>query len=262
MRSWYVAATPELGITAVRGAYGLLVTSDRVALERAVLTIDAASSVPDALAEATEVLGTDSFEVLVDDRDRARRLAGALRDAGFESVQTTVVLALVGSVHAGPGPTALRVEDVDDDDDTGLRTWATVKLRGFSDGEDPLPSDLVRQEMSARRAEWPVCHYQVAYSPRSQRPCSATTPVRTRWCSSSPPGSRSAASASPRTCSPDGVDVALAERPDRCSSTATTAAPLRCCTGASGSPTRSTGTAGTGGPIRHATEQRVVGDVP
>ena len=161
MRGWYVAATPEIGITAIEGACSILVSSDRVALRRAVLTVNAPSSVPDAVAEATEAFGTARFEVWVDDRDRAHRLAGALGDAGFRPVQDTVVLALVGPVRAGAGPEVLQVEDVTDEE--GLRTWARVKLRGFANSEDPPDPDQVEQELSARRAEWPVCRYQLAH---------------------------------------------------------------------------------------------------
>lgn len=161
VRSWYVAATPEIGISVARDAHGILVWSDRVPLKRAVLTVDAASSVPDALFEASELFETCEFDVWVDDRARAQRLTAALRDAGFEAVQDTVVLALVGSARAGTGPEALRVEDVVDED--GLRTWARVKLRGFSDTDDPPSPDQLQQDMSVRRAEWPVCRYQLAY---------------------------------------------------------------------------------------------------
>jgi len=161
VRSWYIAATPEIGITAIEGAYGFLVRSDRVALRRVVLTVDSASSVRDALAEATEFFGASGFDVWVDTRDRSRRLTPELGLAGFEAVQDTVVLALLGSVRAGPGPEALRVEDVVDDD--GLREWATVKLRGFADSEEPPPAEQVQQEMSARQAEQAVCRYQLAY---------------------------------------------------------------------------------------------------
>ncbi len=71
------------------------------------------------------------------------------------------MLALVGSVRAGAGPEALRVEDVTDEE--GLRIWAKVKLRAFANSEDPPGPEQVEQEMSARRAEWPVCRYQLAH---------------------------------------------------------------------------------------------------
>ena len=161
VRSWYVGATPEVGITAVEAELAFLVCSDRVPLRRAVLTADEAASVPQALAEAAAVLGTTSFEVWIDDRGRAEQLDDALGDAGFRRVVDTVVLALVGPVRARPGPQSLRVEDVVDDE--GLRTWVTVKLRGFADSEDPPSPEQIESELSARRAEWPVSRYELAH---------------------------------------------------------------------------------------------------
>src|SRR5204863_6768336 len=117
--------------------------------------------VPEALAEATEYFGTSEFDVWVDERGRAARLTSALGLAGFAPIQDTVVLGLLGPVRSKPGPEALRVENVVDDD--GLRAWAAVKLRGFGDSEDQPTAAQTQQEMSVRQAEWPVCCYQLAY---------------------------------------------------------------------------------------------------
>ena len=104
VRSWYIAATPEIGITAIEGAYGFLVRSDRVALRRVVLTVDSASLVRDALAEVTEFFGASGFDVWVDRRDRSRRLTSELGLAGFAAVQDTVVLPCSDPCVWGPAP--------------------------------------------------------------------------------------------------------------------------------------------------------------
>ncbi len=160
VRSWYVGATREIGIRSTEVAWGYLVSSDRIDMGRAVLTMDSPSLVVQAVGEAVDFFGNDAFDVWVDDRVRARLLTPALAAAGFETVQDTVVLALVGRVRAEVAPPeGLTVDDVADLD--GLNDWVRVKLQGFADSEDPPEPDQLRQDASVRTAEWPVCRYQL-----------------------------------------------------------------------------------------------------
>ena len=97
--------------------------------------------------------------------------------------------ALCGSVRAGPGPEGIASRGCRRRGRTA--EWATVKLRGFADSEEPPPAGQVQQEMSARgrpsrlcvATNWPTWAL-------NQFPCSATTRVGTRWCSSWPLGFR------------------------------------------------------------------------
>jgi len=157
VRSWYTAATPDLGISVVPTPYGYLTRSDRAPTKRLILTADAADQVPDALDAAMLAFDGAAFEVWVDERSRADRLAAALASADWEPVQDTVVLALVGPIRDAAGPDGLTVEEVVDDD--GLRRWATTKIQGFADREEAPTEDEMRAEMSSRQSEWPVCRY-------------------------------------------------------------------------------------------------------
>jgi hypothetical protein len=154
VRSWYVGATPEIGIRSTEVAWGFLVSSDRTDMRRAVLTTDSPSLVAQALGEAVDCFGNDAFDVWVDDRERARLLTPALAADGFETVQDTVVLALVGAVRAEVAPGGLTVEDVADPD--GLNEWVRVKLQGFANSEEPPEPDQLQQDASVRTAEWPA----------------------------------------------------------------------------------------------------------
>jgi hypothetical protein len=147
-------------MSVVQVAHGYLTTSDRADVRRFLLTEDAPERVAGALDAAATFYRGAAFEVRVDDRARGERVEAELLSAGWEPVQDTVVLALIGSVRASPGPDALAIEDVEDP--KGLREWATVKIQGFADDErSPTPQDLQR-ELSAREAEWPLCRYQLA----------------------------------------------------------------------------------------------------
>lgn len=160
VRSWYTASTPAIGLSVLPVPYGFLTDSDRDELKRLLLTEDAADRVPACLDAAADFYGASAFEVWVDDRARAERLTPALTSAGLEPVRDTVVLALVGSVRAHPGPDGLVVEDVSDLDQ--LRAWETIRIQGFSDAEeDPAPERLAT-EVAGRQAEWPICRYQLA----------------------------------------------------------------------------------------------------
>jgi GNAT superfamily N-acetyltransferase len=155
-----MASTPAIGLSVLPTRYGFLTDSDRVERKRLLLTEESPYAVAACLDDATGFFGTPTFEVWVDDRVRAERLTPALTSAGMESVEDTVVLALVGPVRADPRVEGLVIEEVSDSEQ--LREWATIKIQGFSDvGELPAPNRL-RMELAERQAEWPVCRYQVA----------------------------------------------------------------------------------------------------
>ena len=160
VRGWYTASTPAIGLTVTATEYGFLTVSDRADRDRLVLTVDSPEDVPKALAMAADFYETPDFDVWVDDRSRAQRLASALHSAGRAPAQDTTVLALVGLVRAEPGPPNMTVEDV-----TGLeqlRLWAEVKLQGFADDEAQPTAENIEAELEGRQGEWPVCRYQLA----------------------------------------------------------------------------------------------------
>ncbi len=161
VRSWYTDSTPSIDLAVVSTGYGFLTHSEsRAELKRLVLTVDTPGEVAPALSAAGDFLGTQAFDVWVDDRGRADRLAGALRSAGLEPDQNTVVLALVGDIRAERRTEGLTLEDVTDLDQ--LSKWVAVKIQGFADIEDPPTPQQLDGELANRRAEWPVCRYQLA----------------------------------------------------------------------------------------------------
>ena len=211
VRSWYIAATPEIGISAIEGAYGFLVRSDRGRSGGSYL-VDSASSVRDALAEATEFFGPPGSTC---GSIRGTDLGGSVpNSASLASRQSrTPSCSPCGSVRAGPGPEGLRVEDVVDED--GLREWATVKLRGFADsGSRPRRDRSNRRCRRGRPSRLCVATNWPTWA-LNQFPCSATTRVGTRWCSSWPLGFRFDAARSLRTCSPGGVNKLRQSGPGR-----------------------------------------------
>jgi len=159
VRSWFTASTPAIGLSVTSTSYGFLTDSDRANRRRLVLTLDALDGVSDALAAAARFYGTQAFDVWVDDRLRAERLAPALVSAGLEPAQETVVLALVGPIDAGPGPSDLAVENVVDAEQ--LEEWAEVKIRGFADDEARPAPARIQAEVAERRAEWAICRFQL-----------------------------------------------------------------------------------------------------
>jgi hypothetical protein len=162
VRRWYSASTPKIGLSIVAQPYGFLTAvSGPSARRRLLLTVEAPEEVGPALRAAAEFYGTSDFELWVDDRARAERLAAALRAAGRAPGLATVTLALVGTVRAAAPPVGLRVEEVVDEGQ--LRQWATTKLQGFADDESLPEPERLESELSARRAEWPVCRYLLAH---------------------------------------------------------------------------------------------------
>lgn len=147
-------------MTAITTRHGVLVRSDRTDARRLVLTTPGPASVTEALSATTDFYGSRDFEVWIDDRSLAARVTPELTAAGWEAVQDTVVLALVGPLRAAAGPEDLAFDDVVDLD--GLRTWETVRLQAFADTEEPPPATEVDAALSVRQAEWPVCRYQLA----------------------------------------------------------------------------------------------------
>jgi GNAT superfamily N-acetyltransferase len=161
VRSWYTVSTPSIGLEVVSTDYGFLAHSEsRAELKRLVLTVDTPGEVAPAIRAAGDSFGTQAFDVWVDDRARADRLSGALASAGLEPDQSTVVLALVGDIRADRRTEQLTFEDVTDLDQ--LSEWAAVKIQGFADTEDPPTRQRLDGELANRRAEWPVCRYQLA----------------------------------------------------------------------------------------------------
>jgi len=170
VRSWYTEwpgrapgpAGSDAGVEVrVREtSFGFLRDGRAAGGRRVVLMLDDPSGVADALASCEEFFGTPSFDVWVDDRQRAATLDPVLVSHGFHPEDNTIVLALTGPLDASEGPAELDVIEVIDDEH--LRTWASVKVVAFSNSEDEPPSDAIAKEMEARRAEWPIARYDLA----------------------------------------------------------------------------------------------------
>jgi GNAT superfamily N-acetyltransferase len=160
VRRWYTESVPEIGLSVVAEHYGFLTGGSSKDRRRLLLTVESPDAVAPALDSAAEFFGSFDFEIWVDDRARVDRLAGALGAAGWEPGLATTTLALLGPVRAGPGPEGLALEDVSSV--TQLEEWSATKIRGFADDEAPPTAEQVAGEVAGRRAEWPVCRYQLA----------------------------------------------------------------------------------------------------
>lgn len=157
IRGWFTASAPEIGYEVSEHWYGYLSNlSDSVA--RVILDIDKPGQVATALAEARAACGPRQLTIWVDDRERAARLAAALRRSCGRPGGATTHLALVGPMTAPAGPEHLVMETIGED---RLVDWATVKLQAFGDTETAPRPDHLAAEISARRAEQALTDHQL-----------------------------------------------------------------------------------------------------
>ena len=110
-----------------------------------------AEAIPELAAEIRRQFGERPFvTLLVDDRARDERLAGALVAEEFEPIEGSIYLAYVGERPPLPSLSGVTIEEVDA---VGLERWARVKLQGFADSEDEPDPERLAQELVLRRAE-------------------------------------------------------------------------------------------------------------
>jgi GNAT superfamily N-acetyltransferase len=126
------------------------------------LEVDEDHDVAAAVEAAAGIAGA-RFELWVDDRDRDRVVGSALASLGWQPVRTTTFLALVGPVAAAPGPPDLQITAVDPDEGDHLTTWASVKLRGFAESDDPPAPDVLEAEADQWRGEAVLARYDLAW---------------------------------------------------------------------------------------------------
>ncbi len=157
IRGWFTTSAPEIGYEVGEHWYGYLSEISETTA-RLILVIDDPGRVPAALAEARSASGNRELTIWVDDRERAARLDGALRDAGCQPDQATTHLALVGAMARWAGPENLVVETIGE---ARLEEWATVKLRCFGDTEAAPPPDRLAGEVAAHRAELALTEHQL-----------------------------------------------------------------------------------------------------
>ncbi|HZU71396.1 MAG TPA: GNAT family N-acetyltransferase [Acidimicrobiales bacterium] len=172
VRGWYTdwpgrspgpaGSEPDIGIRTRTEPFGHLRSGPGDAGRRLVLTVDDPAAVPGVLKAAAGYFRGDPFDVWVDERRRAALLDAALVSAGFHAPEDdTVVLALVAPHWPQDEPAGLEVQEVADE--AALRSWARVRLMGFSDSEDEPAENLVEEQLAARRAEWPISRYELAF---------------------------------------------------------------------------------------------------
>ena len=138
IRARYLTPAPALGYEVARRPYGVLATLGDT--RRAILDPEA------GVRDLASLVADDATVVWVEDRERAERLAPALRAAGYEAGPATTYLALVGDVRASV-PAALVLRLARDAED-----FARRKLTYFADGAPPSEEDLAR-ELATRESE-------------------------------------------------------------------------------------------------------------
>jgi ribosomal protein S18 acetylase RimI-like enzyme len=151
---WYREPTPEMGYDLVEGRFGWFNRPSSTGRGRGTVRAGIVASEVDALiAEAEEIVATDSLTLELDDRATAAVLGPALEAAGFEPGTAAVHLAYLGGLDAaGHGPAGMRTDDVPFDG-ASMESWATVKLQAFADAETPPAAEELERELVVRRAE-------------------------------------------------------------------------------------------------------------
>ena len=175
IRGWFTTSAPEIGYEVGEHWYGYLSELSE-STARLILVIDDPGALPAALAEARTASGNRELTIWVDDRERAARLDGALRDCGGQTDHATTHLALVGAMASHAGPENLEVEAVGE---ARLEEWASVKLRCFGDTEAAPPPDQLAGEVAAHRAELALTEHQLGLlggEPVAVLACYAGTP--------------------------------------------------------------------------------------
>jgi GNAT superfamily N-acetyltransferase len=159
VRSWYTASTPEIGLRIDQSWYGFVTDGASHVGARVVVTVDSPVALGDALQEIARLYGAVDITVWVDDRDRAARLHETLLAAGCVAGDGNTFLALVGPVRVDRRAGGVDIEEIGVD---GLPIWATVKLQGFADSEEPPDPQALDDEVARRRAEAPIARYELA----------------------------------------------------------------------------------------------------
>lgn len=149
IRGWFIRPTAEIGIEVDALWCGYL-NRHPATNPRLFLTVDDPSLVTRALDEVGALCAGGSFDVHVDDRDRAASLDNALRESGLERGNAVTYLALVGDVLGRRGPADLEIIEVAG---TALETWASVKIKCFADDESPPAAERIADEVHLRRSE-------------------------------------------------------------------------------------------------------------
>jgi GNAT superfamily N-acetyltransferase len=150
---WYREPTPEMGYDMVEGRYGWFHRPTSTGRGRGTVRRGVRADEVEALiAEAEEIVASDSLCLELDDRATAGTIGPALEAMGFQPGTGAVHLAyLDGLAPTEPVP-GLRVDDVSPDQ-SSLVEWATVKLQAFADSEAPPSKEELDAELAVRRAE-------------------------------------------------------------------------------------------------------------
>jgi len=151
VRSWYHESAPQIGIQVEHRRYGSyrrnVANPDSA---RIILSDVATDQVPGLLTDAREYFDDRAVEIWVDDHRTDEILRAALLAAGCSFSGATIYLAHVGAVPEVPSLAGVSVDEVND---TLVREYVAVKLKGFADSEDEPASAEVAREMAVRSAE-------------------------------------------------------------------------------------------------------------
>jgi hypothetical protein len=158
IRGWFTTSAPEIGYQVEEHWFGHLADVGAGAA-RLVLGVDDPARIAAAVTAAQAARPAVPLVIWVDDRARADRLDAALVGRGCVCGDATTHLALVGPLTAATGPATLEVEAVPAE---SLEEWASVKLRGFADSEEPPAPARVVEEVAVRRSELSIADCRLA----------------------------------------------------------------------------------------------------
>jgi hypothetical protein len=151
VRSWYHESAPEIGIQVEHRRYGSyrgsVANPDSA---RIIVSEVAADQVLGLLAYAREYFDDRAVEIWVDDRRTDEILKATLLAAGCSFSGAIIYLAHVGAVPEVPSLAGVSVEEVND---TLVKEYVIVKLKGFANSEDEPASGELAREMAVRSAE-------------------------------------------------------------------------------------------------------------
>src|SRR5579863_5641158 len=158
LRGWFTTSAPDIGYFVSERWYGYLTDPGSAYGARLILDVAEGEQVSEAVIDATRAWPKERISIWVDDRDRVRRLDGALRKLGYRPAKATTHLALVDRLEASKGPEDLVIEGVDPSD---LERWATVKLQSFENVEQIPSPERLSAEIAVRRGELALADYQL-----------------------------------------------------------------------------------------------------
>ena len=151
VRSWYRSSMPAMGISIEQRRFGLY-RSNTTNPAHARVTVGniGPADVHTMLSEARDYFGNRDLDIWIEDRDANARLGPVLLAAGCTLGEATIYLAWVGVVPDSPGLPGVSIDPVNE---SRIKEYVTVKLKGFANSEDEPASETLAQEMALRKSE-------------------------------------------------------------------------------------------------------------